>query len=90
MSSIYSKAQVGRSHMLLTRRKRKREEMLRDENTVMSKKYELEKEEFIEKIKNLNQQLFDLNEVRRENDDLNLKMSLLLEKGVIDEEGNLI
>ena len=55
----------------------------------MSKKYEDEKEEFIEKIKNLNQQLFDLNEVRRENDDLNLKMSLLIEKGVIDEEGNL-
>ena len=84
MSLIYFKAQVGRSHMLLTRRK-KREEMLRDENIVMSKKYEDEKEEFIEKIKNLNQQLFDLNEVRRENDDLNLKMSILLEKGVIDE-----
>ena len=48
--------------------------MLRDENIVMSKKYEDEKEEFIEKIKNLNQQLFDLNEVIRENDDLNLKM----------------
>ena len=74
--------------MLLTRRK-KREEMLRDENIVMSKKYEDEKEEFMEKFKNLNQQLFDLNEVRRENDDLNLKMSILLEKGVIDEEGNL-
>ena len=87
MSLIYFKAQVGRSHMFLTRRK-KREEMLRDENIVMSKKYEDEKEEFIEKIKNLNQQLFDLNEVRRENDDLNLKMSILLEKGAIDEEGN--
>ena len=68
---------------------KKREEMLRDENIVMSKKYEDEKEEFIEKIKNLNQQFFDLNEVRRENDDLNLRMSILLEKGVIDEEGNL-
>ena len=55
MSLIYSKAQVGRFHMLLTLRKRKREEMLRDENIVMSKKYEFEKEEFIEKIKNLNQ-----------------------------------
>ena len=63
--------------------------MLRDEYTVISKKYEDEKEEFIEKIKNLNQKLFDLDEVRRENDDLNLKMSILLEKGVIDEEGNL-
>ena len=29
----------------------------------MSKKYEDEKEEFIEKIKNLNQQLFDLDEL---------------------------
>ena len=61
MSLIYSKAQVGRFHMLLTLRKR--EEMLRDENIVMSKKYEDEKEEFIEKIKNLNQQLFDLDEL---------------------------
>ena len=63
--------------------------MLRDEIIAISKKYEDEKEEFLEKIKYLNQQLFDLNEVRRENDDLNLKMSILLEKGVIDEEGNL-
>ena len=68
----------------------KKEEMLRDENIVISKKYEDEKEEFIEKIKNLNQKLFDLNEVRRENDDLNLKMSILLEIGIIDEEGNLV
>ena len=77
------KAQTGRSHMLLTRRNGRREEMLRDESKALRKQYEDEKDTFRKKIEDLKQQINDLDEVRRENDDLYLKMSILLKKGVI-------
>ena len=75
--------------MLLTRRKRRREEMLWDESEAIRKQYEDKKDAFRKKIADLKQQINDLDEVRRWNDDLNLKMPILLEKGAIDEEGNL-
>ena len=63
--------------------------MLKDECDIMRKQHEEEKEDFVKEIRKLKEQLFDLDEVRRENDYLNLKMSILWEKGVIDNEGNL-
>ena len=52
--------------MLLTRRKRKREEMLKDECDIMRKQHEEENENFVEEIRKLKEQSFDLDEVRRE------------------------
>ena len=60
--------------------------MLWNENEAIRKQYEDKKDAFRKKTEDFKQQINDLDEARRENDYLNLKMSILLEKGVINEE----
>ena len=76
--------------MLLTRRKRRRDEIVVDEQLVKSKEQKKEIDELGHQIMNLKQKLEEYRYVHEENKNLNSKMAKLLNIGVVDNEGNYI
>ena len=76
--------------MLLTRKKRKWFEMEKDDKL---EKYEEQKKELDEmghQIMNLKQKLDNFRGVEEELDYINSRMAKLYNKGIVDNEGNLI
>ena len=70
--------------MLLTRRKRKLDEMEKDDELKKYEEKKLEINKMSNEIMKLKQQIDEFKEV----DQLNLKMALLYQRGIVDNEGN--